>query len=96
MGYTVKTCCEKPLLTPFCPFCGKPNDDPLLHLIAHLRELADSFGNRANSLAESAKSKRGKMHDWQEKQAATYRKKEQQHLEWLEAVAALTAKGSAT
>ena len=96
-------CCDKPLLTPFCPQCGKANSDPLLELVAYLRSKADNFGAQAQGREERAdqraentdhpnrRSDAGQLR----KTAATYREKEQQFTAWAELLMALAKKQAA-
>ncbi len=74
------TCCEKPLLTRFCPYCGKPNTDPLLTLLVFLRESAKKYGR------EAARRER-EFPASKQAGSATYRLKEQTFIEWSEALA---------
>lgn len=71
------TCCDKPLLTPFCPFCGKPNRDPLLEIATYLREQADKNIRQAEIWSENKS-------EHQQKRAATYALKGKRFASWAE------------
>lgn len=43
------TCCNRECLTPFCPHCGRRSEDPLVELLAHVR---DHQGSQATVLEE--------------------------------------------
>lgn len=70
-------CCDKPLLTPFCPLCGKPNRDPLLEIATWFREQADralrSAEVRSNSDSEHSR-----------KVVGTYTRKAKKFMAWAD------------
>ena len=60
-----KECCGALLLTPFCPQCGRPNDDPALALVKYLRERAKATGNAAaRSGAEETRARAIEFEQW--------------------------------
>lgn len=63
-------CCAKPLLTPFCPMCGKANKDPALELVTFLRTKIASYRTQANArasnkaAAQTCTDKANRMEGW--------------------------------
>lgn len=64
----VPTCCDRSLLTPFCPMCGKANDDPALELVVFLRAKVHSYRTQAKArhdkAAETCNDKANQMQRW--------------------------------
>jgi hypothetical protein len=89
------TCCDKPLLTPFCPFCGKANRDPLLELVHFLRGKAELHGKAASKDEKNAANEREAYRDAFRKSARTNRAKQQQYADWADLVVGLHTKGDA-
>jgi hypothetical protein len=71
------TCCNHPLVTPFCPFCGKPNRDPLLEIAQYLRKQSDQY-------VKQAEARQSGTSDQQKRRAATYAMKAKKFIEWAE------------
>lgn len=56
MTTAVQICCDRNLLTPFCPMCGKANKDPALELVLFLRAKAETYRVQAKARSSSAAS----------------------------------------
>jgi hypothetical protein len=76
------TCCDKPLQTPFCPFCGKPNMDPLLAMVTYFQGQAELNLKRAKSYDSPGR----------ERTVETYSKKSLMFAEWAEHLLTLANK----
>ena len=81
----MKMCCDHPLLTPFCPLCGKPNNHPLMDLVSWLRKKSIEAG-------KNAASREKRNSEFVRRSAAKFRKNERELAAWADAVIELLQK----
>lgn len=85
-------CCGRQFLTPFCPFCGRSNSDPLLKLVEFLREKESYYRKQAENsekLAAGIATGSG-IRKAKEADAAKNHKKADQFVEWCDLILALS------
>ncbi len=83
-------CCGSDVLTPFCPQCGKANQDPALELVMYLRKQSAKDRKQGTARMESSNTTREDYAEQYRKQAKTYLDRADKLEEWADLVLALS------